>query len=183
MDHPDNVSVDRRRTERVEATAWDDFFYDAFYGGAIGGSTVALVGLLIDLAKFEPLFMPSLIGSALFLGADPASVTEVRMDMVAYFTAVHIVAFLALGLAMSAMVQRMHELALHPVVVTVVIFLALQVGFVVADRLFLGGVVGVIGFWWIALPNALGAAAMGIFLLKAHSDTDTVYVANTNVDA
>lgn len=176
MEIPDNVSVDRRRTTRGAPTVWDDFFYDAFYGGAIGGSTVALMGLVVDAIKFEPLFIPSLIGSALFLGADPATVTEVRMDMVAYYTAVHLGSFLALGLLISTLVQRLHDLALHPVVVALVIFIFLQVGFVAADALILGGVVAVIGFWWLAVPNALAGAAMGVFLLNAHQDSGTVYV-------
>lgn len=176
MDHPDNVTVDRRRVSRDAPTAWDDFFYDAFYGGAIGGSTVALVGLVIDAIKFEPLFIPSLIGSALFLGADPGTVSEVRMDMVAYFTVVHLGVFATLGLMISTLVLRLQDLALHPIIVALVIFVILQVGFVSADALVLGGVVGVVGFWWIALANALAGLSMGFFLLNAHRESDTVYV-------
>ena len=176
MDHTDDVTVDRRRESRDAPTEWDDFFYDAFYGGAIGGSTVALVGLVIDAIKFEPLFIPSLIGSALFLGANPVTVSEVRMDMVAYFTVVHLVAFVILGLMISALVLRLHELAFHPIIVAMIIFVVLQVGFVAADAVFLGGVVGVVGFWWIALANALAGLSMGLFLLNAHRESDTVYV-------
>ena len=169
MDQSVNATVDRRRTVSDGASLWADFFFDAFYGGAIGGSTVALVVLIIDAIKFEPLFTPSLLGSALVLGLDPETVSGVRMDMVAFFTALHLVVFLVLGLLVSAMVQRMHDLALHPGLVSLIIFLVLQGGFVLADTLFMQGVVAVIGFWWIAIANGLTGLAMGIFLMNAHS--------------
>jgi hypothetical protein len=76
----------------------------------------------------------------------------------------------------SALVLRLHELAFHPIIVAMIIFVVLQVGFVAADAVFLGGVVGVVGFWWIALANALAGLSMGLFLLNAHRESDTVYV-------
>lgn len=174
MDHPDVVD-DRRRQPRAEALVWDDFLYDAFYGGAIGGTAVALVSLVIDAIRFEPLFTPSLFGSALFLGVDPEAVTEVHLDVVALFTVVHLAMFAALGLLISALVQRLHDLALHPVVVSVIVFMILHGGLVAVDAVVLGGVVAVIGFWWLALVNASAGIAMSLFLLNAHREPDKVY--------
>lgn len=174
MDHPD-VLDDRRRRPRPEPSAWGDFLYDAFYGGALGGSAVALVSLVIDIFRFEPLFTPSLLGSALFLGTDPAAVTEVHLDLVALFTIVHLAAFAAVGLLISALVQRLHDLAFHPVVVSVIVFMILHGGILVVDALVLGGVVAVIGFWWLALVNASAGITMSLFLLHAHRNSDTVY--------
>lgn len=175
MDHPE-VATDRRREPRPGSSVWGDFLYDAFYGGAIGGSAVALVSLVIDAVRFEPLFTPSLLGSALFLGVDAGEVSRVRLDMVAGFTAIHLMVFGALGLLMSALVQRLHELAFHPVVVSVIIFVILQGGFMLADAVLLGGVVAVIGFWWIALVNLAAGVSMGLFLLNAHREAATTYV-------
>lgn len=174
MDHPD-VMDDRRRRPRPRASVWGDFLYDAFYGGAIGGSAVALVSLVIDAIKFEPLFTPSLFGSALFLGMDPEVVTGVHLDMVALYTVVHIAMFGVLGLLISALVQRLHDLALHPVVVSVTVFMILHGGLVAADAVVLGGVVAVIGFWWLALVNASAGIAMSLFLLNAHRQPEKVY--------
>lgn len=170
------VATDRRRRPRPTPSQWGDFLYDAFYGGAIGGSAVALVSAVIDAIRFEPLFTPSLLGSTLFLGADPETVTEVQMEMVALFTVVHFFVFGVLGLLISALVLRLHELALHPVVVSVIVFAILHGGFVVADAALIEGVVEVLGFWWVALVNATAGIAMGLFLLAAHRDADTMYV-------
>lgn len=176
MDGPVDVAVDRRRTPRDGATPLADFLYDAFYGGAIGGSTVALVFAVVDAIAHEPLYTPSLLGSVLFLGIEPSAVTEVRMDMVALFTVVHLVTFGVLGVVLSAMVQRMHELALHPGLVALFVFLFLETGFLGADRVLMQGVVAEIGLVWISLANLLTGVAMGVFLLNAHRDSDTVYV-------
>lgn len=175
MDHQE-VATDRRRGPRPAPSFWGDFLYDAFYGGAMGGSAVALVSVVIDAVRFEPLFTPSLLGSVLFLGADPATVTEVNLEMVALFTLVHFFVFGVLGLLMSGLVQRLHELALHPVVVSVTVFVILHGAFVTTDAVLMEGVVEVIGFWWIALVNATAGVAMGLFLLNAHRDSDKVYV-------
>lgn len=155
---------------------WGDFFYDAFYGGAIGGSTVALASLVVDSIRFEPLFTPSLLGSVLFLGADPEVVTQVRLDVVALFTLVHFFVFGVLGLLISGLVLRLHELAFHPVVVSVIVFVVLHGGFVAADAVLMEGVMEVVGFWWTALINATAGIAMGLFLLNAHRESDKVYV-------
>lgn len=175
MDHPE-VATDRRREPRAGSSVWGDFLYDAFYGGAIGGSAVALVSLVIDAVRFEPLFTPSLLGSVLFLGVDAGEVSRVRLDMVAGFTAIHLMVFGALGMVISALVQRLHELAFHPVVVSVIILVLLQGGFMLADAVLLGGVVAVIGFWWIALVNLAAGVSMGLFLLNEHREAATTYV-------
>lgn len=71
----------------------------------IGGATIALFFLVVDSIQGRPMFTSSLLGQALFEGADPASVTEVRLDMVAYFTIVHLVSFLVLGGMLSYLCQ------------------------------------------------------------------------------
>ena len=175
MDHQE-VATDRRRRPRPAPSMWGDFLYDAFYGGAIGGSAVALVSVVIDAVRFEPLFTPSLLGSVLFLGADPETVTEVNLEMVALYTLVHLFVFGALGLLMSGLVQRLHELALHPVVVSVTVFVILHGAFVATDAVLMEGVVEVLGFWWIALVNSTAGIAMGLFLLNAHRESDKARV-------
>ncbi len=175
MDDPVDVAVDRRRTPRDGASPLADFLYDAFYGGAIGGSTVALVMAVVDAAVHEVLYTPSLLGSVLFQGVDPATVTEVRMEMVALFTVVHLVTFGVLGIVISAMVQRMHALALHPGLVAFIVFVVLEMGILLADQTILQGAVAQIGLGWISLANVLTGFAMGLFLLAAHRAEDTEY--------
>ncbi|HET9947919.1 MAG TPA: hypothetical protein VFQ22_03220, partial [Longimicrobiales bacterium] len=56
------------RDERAQPegpTLAEDLAFDAFYGGAIGGSTIALFFLVVDGLQGRPLFTPSLIGHVL----------------------------------------------------------------------------------------------------------------------
>jgi len=164
----DRREKDRRKRARPGPSPVADFLYDSAYGGAIGGSVVALVFLIVDLVRTEALFTPSLLGSVLFLGVPPESVTGVRLDMVAYFSLVHFVAFGLLGVTISAMVQNMEELARHPGLVTLIVFLMLEVGFLIPETLFMPGVMAAIGAAWITLANLLTGIAMAYFLLRAH---------------
>lgn len=142
--------------------------YETFYGGAIGGSVIALSFLVLDMLQGRPLFTPSVIGSALFAGADPTAVAEVRLDMVAYFTVVHFAAFLVLG-ALASKVCEMTELAAsNLLVVTGVVFVVLTAAFLGGAAWMMGGVVGVIGLPQILGVNALTAGAMAAFLAREH---------------
>jgi hypothetical protein len=175
MDHPVASPADRRQTDRDGPSPLADFLYDAIFGGTIGGGTVAVAFLVIDAIAHELLYTPSLLGSVLFLGVPPEAVTEVRMDMVAMFTVVHILTFATLGVIVSAMVQRLDGLALHPGLVGLFIFLFLETGVLAAEQLVMQGVIQAIGFGWITLANLLTGAAMGIVLLRAHREPDAAY--------
>ena len=91
------VRNERRRAGRDIPTKLDDLLYDAFYSAAIGGSVLGLFFLLIDVVAGQPFYTPSLMGSVLFLGMTPEAVTDIRLDLVAYVTMLHMGAFGALG--------------------------------------------------------------------------------------
>lgn len=170
------VETERRSEPRQGASPLADFFYDAFYGAAIGGSVVALFMAVVDAVAHELLYTPSLLGSVLFLGVEPSTVTEVRMDMVALFTIVHILTFGALGVTISALVLRMHEFALHPALVALLVFVLLEGGVLLADQTILRNALAEVGFLWVTLANALAGASMALFLLEAHRESDVEYV-------
>jgi len=175
MDGSAELATDRRSQPRQGATPLADFFYDAFYGAAIGGSVVALFMAVVDAVAHEVLYTPSLLGSVLFLGVEPSSVTEVRMDMVAVFTIVHLVTFGALGVTISGLVLRMHDLAFHPAIVALLVFVLLEGGVILADQTILQGATAEIGFLWVTLANALAGASMALFLLEAHRESEMGY--------
>lgn len=156
------------RVHRIPNPGLGDLVFDAFYVGGIGGSIVALFFLLRDLWHGEALFTPSLVGSALLLGTPAGEVSEVRLDMVAAFTALHFAAFSLLGIAVAFLVRELELHAKHPLIVGALIFALAEAGFFAAAALWMPGVVEVIGAGWIAAANLLAAAGVALFLLSTH---------------
>ena len=154
----------------AEASAIGDLLYDAFYGAAIGGSVIAVFFLILDSVAGHPLFTPSLIGTVLLTGADAGMITDVRLDMVAYFSVAHFVAFLALGAGVSTMCRWTGLDKTNPVYVTGLVFLVLTGTFLVASTFLMPGISAVMGVQWILLANLLTAGSMGVFLHRAHQD-------------
>lgn len=171
-----DIKRERRKRDRVGPTHTADFLYDGVYSGAIGGCVVAIVFLVLDSVRAEPFYTPSLLGQIFFLRVPAEAITEVRLDMVALFTICHFVAFGTLGFIISAMIQRLEDLALHPGVVTIIIFLLLEAGILIPESIVLPGAVAAIGPGWLALANVLTASAMAFFLLRAHKKSETRYV-------
>ena len=145
-----------------------DLIYDAFYGGAIGGSVIALFYLIVDLSAREPLFTPSLLGTVLFAGVPAEAVTGVRLDMVAYFTIVHFLGFGALGTGISVLIYKFDVLARRPGMMALILLITLEIGFTIPVSLFAPGVIDRIGLVYVFVGNLLTAGAMTLFLLRAH---------------
>ncbi|MDH3270017.1 MAG: hypothetical protein OEN56_01715 [Gemmatimonadota bacterium] len=155
-------------TETAPATG--DLLYEAFYGAALGGAAIAIFFLAADTIAGRPLYTPSLLGEVLFTGADPTAVEVVRLEMVAYFSGVHLVAFLLLGLCTSWLCRVTGISKRDLPVVTGVVFLMLTGAFFGGDLLLFPGVAVTIGIPELLLGNFLAAAVMGVFLRKAHAD-------------
>ena len=122
------VRNERRRAGRDIPTKLDDLLYDAFYSAAIGGSVLGLFFLLVDVVAGQPFYTPSLMGSVLFLGMSPEAVTEVRLDLVAYVTMLHMGAFGVLGLGLSILVYEAELHSHHPTRAVAVLFLVIEGG-------------------------------------------------------
>jgi len=142
--------------------------HDAFGAGSIGGSIVALFFLALDSIQGRPFFTPSLMGTVLFTSGSAHAVTDVRMDMVAYYTLVHFAVFGILGGAIAVLLRQVELHSKHPAVMLATIFLLAEVLFAVAASLVMPGVVAVVGAAPIAVANLLGAGGMAGFLLSTH---------------
>ncbi len=146
----------------------DDFIFDAFYIGAIGGSVVALFFLVIDLLNGQPFFTPSLMGTVLFTGVAAESVTSVQLDMVTYYTLVHFLTFGILGAVVSIAVHEVELHAQRPYLMLTALLVAFEIGFFLMASIFMHGVITVVGVVPITIANVLAAGAMGGFLLVTH---------------
>jgi hypothetical protein len=145
-----------------------DVLYDAFFSGAIGGSLVAIFFLFIDLARAEPLFTPSLMGSVLFAGADAARVSGVHLDMVALYTGFHFASFGALGLLASLVVHEVELHSKHPALLLGVLFVLFESAIALVAGAFMPGTMARVGVVYVAAANLLAAGGMGLFFMTAH---------------
>lgn len=145
-----------------------EFLYDSVSSGANSGAVVALFFLASDLLNGHALFTPSLMGSVLFTGASAASVSGVRLDMVAYYSIVHFATFGALGAGISFLVHEVELHSRHPVLLLALSFGIFEVGFALAATLLMPGVIARLGMLEVALANLLAAGTMALFLLATH---------------
>lgn len=148
----------------------EDFLYDSFYSASIGAAVVALFFLTIDALQGRPFFTPSLMGLVMFTGADAASVSAVRLDMVAWYSLVHVAAFAVLGVLLALLVRQVQLHARNPAQLFLLFFLVFEGVFVVASHLLLPGVGDVLGHFRIFLANLCAAGAMAVFLYQAHTE-------------
>lgn len=160
---------DRRAHERTGPSKLEDLLFDAFYSAAIGGCVLALFFLLVDVVTGEVFRTPSLMGSVLFLGVAPETVTEVRLDMVAYFTMVHMAVFGVLGILLSVVVYETELHSKHPARVFASLLLIVEGGSVISANVLMPGLIGEIGFGRIFVGNILTVSAMALFMLKSHN--------------
>ena len=147
-----------------------DFLFDTFYGGAIGGSVLSLFFLALDALEGQALFTPSLLGTALFSDATVSAGTEISLDYVAYFSVVHLAAFLVIGAGLTAAYRRLGAYARRPAFMVAFTFAVLTGGFALAGLTVVPGVITVIGLPWIAVGNLLTAVGMVAFMEWSHRD-------------
>jgi hypothetical protein len=160
MDRPPSSSPSSRARPHIGAA---EIVGDGAAAGLIGASAVALWFLAVDAALREPLFTPSLVASALFEGTRATLEQRVDLSMVAAFTALHSLAFIAFGILVSWVVSRFSRTPDLPLI-AIFLFLLLEGGFVAATKLLVPEVAEVIGHGFIVAGNVFAAVGMGVYL-------------------
>jgi hypothetical protein len=143
--------------------------FESFYGGAIGGSVIALFFLVVDSLGGRPLLTPSILGSTLFLGESADTVIAVRLDAVAYATVVHFAAFGLFGLAATRIVRFVEVRGGSFLAAATTLFVITEVGFVLAANVLAPGLLRRLGQGTVLVGNLLTAVVMTLFLRSAHS--------------
>ena len=147
-----------------------DVAYAAAYSGAIGGSAIALFFLARDIVIGAPLYTPTLLGSAMFLGEIPSTTGALRLDLVAVVSVLHLLAFGMVGTLFAVVLGRLEELRDRPVVLAGGIFATLTAGIVAVDMVFLNGIVQAMNPVAVVAGNAVAAICMSIFYRYAFRD-------------
>lgn len=146
-----------------------DLAFESFYGGAIGGSVIALYFLVVDSLGGRPLLTPSILGSTLFLGESADTVITVRLEAVAYATVVHFAAFGLFGLVATRIVRFVEARGGSFLTAAMTLFVITEVGFVLAASVLAPGLVRRLGQGTVLVGNVLTAIVMTLFLRSAHS--------------
>jgi hypothetical protein len=145
-------------------------FRDGIIAGLIGASTIALWFLALDVVRGRPLYTPTLLGTALLRG--PAAVASARnlsisLPVVLFFTLVHGLAFLGIGLAGQRLLQLAEKDANYGfgVVLLSIIFLS---GFLFVSLIFAAEILHALSWPAVLAGNLLALGAMSVYFRRQH---------------
>jgi hypothetical protein len=156
----------------------DTIAFASLLSGAYASAAVALLFLGIDTMRGDPFLTPSLMGSVVLLGTEPSAALPVRLDMVAYYSFLHVVLFSLLGTLFTLACLRLAVLARRPVIFSGVILGALTLGVAGLDLAWFPGLVQAIGPVPLVVANLSAAGVMSVFIGTTLS-RDGIRSANT----
>jgi uncharacterized membrane protein YphA (DoxX/SURF4 family) len=136
--------------------------------GLIGAATIAVWFFFIDLVAGHPLFTPATLGRGLLSIFGPVPAGQSTLLLVIGYTIFHVAAFVGLGL-IAAMVVSVANREPSILLGFVVLFAAMEVGFyALVSLLHQATPLGSLAWYNVMIGNLLAAAAMGVYLLRAH---------------
>ena len=133
--------------------------------GLIGAGAVGAWFFLVDLIAGRPFFTPAILGSAVFLGLrDPATVTIGVQPVLAY-TAVHILAFVVVGLIIAAILAEARKTP-HVLWLLIEFFIVFEFGFLAAVGIFFTPLLEELAWINVAVGNLIAAGGMGYYVWR-----------------
>ena len=128
-----------------------DVAFASILSGAYASAAIALFFLVADALAGQILHTPSLMGQVVLFDTAPADVTTVRLDALAIYSVVHLVAFIGIGSLVTRAYSRSIIPGSGPGLFVFTLGL-LTVGTMAVDWVFYPGIIDAIG----RLPLALG---------------------------
>jgi len=145
-------------------------YQEGIVSGVLAAVAVALWFLVFDTLRGQPLYTPSVLGSALFgRGASLAGLesTPVAIDKVLMFTWVHGMVFAALG-GIASWLISVAERSPHVGFGIVLLFVIFEAGFIGAALLIAEPILQALTWPAIVIANLLAAAVMAAYLWWRH---------------
>ena len=136
--------------------------------GIIGATVIAVWFFFVDLITGQPLFTPATLGRGMLSILGPVPAGQSTFVFVGLYTLFHYAAFIVVGLIAALIVQVAKQ---EPSILLgfVVLFAAIEVGFYALVGLLQQATpLGSLAWYNVMIGNVLAAAAMGVFLLRAH---------------
>src|SRR3972149_5579277 len=140
---------------------------DGILTGVAGAVVVALWFLILDTARGQMFFTPSLIGSVVFLGQTPEQIVSVNGFIVFAYTGLHGVLFLFAGLALAGMFSMFEHNPQFGIILLLLFLMFEAILFSFAAALF-PNLLGALGAVAVASGNLFAAIAMFWFLIRRH---------------
>jgi putative oxidoreductase len=136
--------------------------------GLIGATIIAVWFFFVDLLVSHAFFTPTTLGRSLLSIFGPVPADQSTFVLVLLYTVFHYGAFVVLGLTAAMIVQVANR---EPGILLgfVVLFAAIEVGFYAFVSLLQQATpLGSLAWYNVMIGNVLAAAAMGMYLLRAH---------------
>jgi hypothetical protein len=138
--------------------------------GLVGAATIALWFFVVDLLNGRPLYTPTLLGTAVFGGADavrdPATIAP-SLEMVVSFTWIHTLAFVLVGIAAAWLLSLAERNASYGFGI-LLLFAIVESGFIAACMLFFEPVLRALAWPAVVVGNLLAALAMAGLFWRRH---------------
>jgi putative oxidoreductase len=136
--------------------------------GLIGATVIAIWFFFVDLITGHVLFTPATLGRGMLSIFGPVPADQGTTMLVAAYTVFHYAAFVVLGLV-AAMIVNVANREPSILMGFVVLFAAIEVGFYAFVGLLQQATpLGSLAWYNVMIGNLLAAAAMGVYLLRAH---------------
>ena len=145
-------------------------YQEGMIAGVIGAAVVAVWFLVLDTFAGRPLYTPTVLGTALFArtgGLGEPRLLVPSLEMVAMFTWVHGLVFVAIGGVASRLLglaERNPSFGFG----VLLLFVVFQFGFLVAALVFAAPVLRALAWPAVLGANLLAAAAMGAYFWRRH---------------
>ena len=140
--------------------------------GLIGASTIALWFLAVDTIHGRPLYTPTLLGTALFRGPAAVASTEnlsISLPMVVFFTLVHGLVFIAIGLAAQRLLKLAEKDANYGFGVILLSVISLC-GFLFVSLIFAADILHALSWPAVLAGNLFALGAMSVYFRRHHPD-------------
>ena len=136
--------------------------------GIIGASVIAVWFFFVDLITGQMLFTPTTLGRGMLSIFGPVPADQSGVFLVFGYTVFHYAAFVVLGLV-AAMIVNLANREPSILLGFVVLFAAMEVGFYAFVGLLQQATpLGSLAWYNVMIGNLLAAAAMGMYLVRAH---------------
>lgn len=81
---------------------------DGLVTGLVGATAVAMWFVVVDLFAGAPLYTPAALGSAVLLGASSPAEVELNLGVMATYTVLHTLTFIAVGTGFAWLARQLH---------------------------------------------------------------------------
>ena len=142
-------------------------FEDGILTGMTGAAVVAIWFLILDTARGQIFFTPSLLGSVIFLGQSPDRIVSINPYIIFAYTGLHGVLFLIAGFVIARMFAMFEHNPQFGIVILLLFLLFESILFSAAAAIF-PNLIGTIGTVAVACGNLFAAIAMFAFLIRRH---------------